>query len=43
MEDQNTDFFSVGKKVKIDLSDMDYVSWRDELQKDADILELLTL
>ena len=24
-DDQNTDFFSVGKKVKIDLADMDYV------------------
>ena len=26
-DDQNTDFFSVGKKIKIDLADMDYVSW----------------
>lgn len=43
MEDQNTDFFSVGKKVRIELCDMDYISWRDELKKDADILELLTL
>ncbi|MDO4982931.1 MAG: helicase-related protein [Eubacteriales bacterium] len=43
MEDGNTDFFTVGKKVKIDLADMDYKSWRDELQKDADTLELLTL
>lgn len=42
-EDQNTDFFSVGKKVRIELCDMDYISWRDELKKDADILELLTL
>ena len=43
MEDGNTDFFTVGKKVKIDLVDMDYKSWRSELQKDADTLELLTL
>ena len=43
MEDGNTDFFTVGKKVKIDLADMDYKSWRTELQKDADTLELLTL
>lgn len=43
MEDQNTEIFSVGKKVKIDLADMDYASWKDELQKDADVLELLTL
>ena len=42
MEDQNTDFFSVGKKVKIDLADMDYVSWREVLKKDAETLELLT-
>ncbi len=41
MEDENTDF-QVGKKVKIDLGDMDYKSWRDELQADADVLELLT-
>ena len=31
-DDQNTDFFSVGKKVKIDLADMDYVSWMRELE-----------
>lgn len=43
MEDGNTDFFTVGKKVKIDLADMDYKTWRSELQKDADTLELLTL
>lgn len=43
MEDQNMDVFSVGKKVRIELCDMDYISWRDELKKDADILELLTL
>ena len=43
MEDGNTDFFTVGKKVKIDLADMDYKTWRDELRQDADTLELLTL
>lgn len=43
MEDQNTDYFTVGKKVKIDLADMDYKSWRDVLQKDSDTLELLIL
>lgn len=43
-EDQNTDdLFSLGKKVKIDLADMDYVSWRESLAKDAEVLELLTL
>ena len=42
-EDSNTDFFSVGKKTKIDLEDMDYKSWRKALQQDADNLELLIL
>jgi len=42
-DDQNMDFFSVGKKVKIDLADMDYVTWREELKKDAENLELLSL
>lgn len=41
MEDQNTDYFTVGKKVKIDLADMDYKSWKDVLQEDADTLWLL--
>lgn len=43
LDDENSDFLSVGKKVKIDLADMDWKSWRTELQKDADTLELLTL
>ena len=43
MEDSNTDFFSVGKKTKIGLEDMDYKSWRKALQQDADNLELLIL
>lgn len=43
IDDENNDFFTVGKKVKIDLADMDYKTWRDELQHDADTLELLTL
>lgn len=43
MDDGNTDYFTVGKKVKIDLADMDYKSWREELNVDADTLELLTL
>lgn len=43
-DDQNNDdLFSFGRKVKIDLADMDYISWRDALEKDRDILELLTL
>lgn len=43
LDDQNTDLFSVGKKVKIDLADMDYISWLRELQSDADNLELLIM
>ena len=42
-EDQNDDIFSFGKKVKIDLADMDYKSWRQSLAKDKEVLELLTL
>ena len=42
-DDQNTDVFSVGKKVKINLADMDYVSWMHELAKDAENLEQLSL
>lgn len=43
LEDGSTDYFTVGKKVKIDLADMDYKTWRTELQQDAENLELLTL
>ena len=43
-DDRNSDdLFSFGKKVKIDLADMDYISWRESLAKDAETLELLTL
>lgn len=41
-DDQNTEFFAVGKKVKIELADMDYLSWRDTLRHDAEILDLVT-
>ena len=30
-DDQNTEYFTVGKKVKIDLADMDYKSWRTDI------------
>lgn len=43
MDDENTEFFTVGKKVRIDLADMDWKSWRKELKQDADVLERLTL
>ncbi|MBO5125804.1 MAG: DEAD/DEAH box helicase family protein [Spirochaetaceae bacterium] len=38
-DDQNTcDIFTIGKKVKIDLKDMDYISWLNDLTNDANIL-----
>lgn len=41
-EDQSGDeLFNFGKKVKIDIGDMDYKSWRDSLTKDRGVLELL--
>ncbi len=43
IDDENTEFFTVGKKVKIELADMDWKSWRKELEQDAEVLELLTL
>ncbi len=43
-EDQNSDeLFTFGKKVRIEIGDMDYKSWRDSLVKDREVLELLTL
>ena len=43
-DDSNTDFFAgSGKKLDIDLADMDYISWRSKLAEDATILELLTM
>ena len=41
MDDQNRDFFSVGRKVKIDLRDMDYVTWRADLEEDRQVLQAL--
>ena len=42
-DDQNTDFFSVGKKVKIDLRDMDYIRWKRDIDNDIENLQLLIL
>ena len=43
-EDQDSDeLFTFGKKVRIEIGDMDYKSWRDSLVKDREVLELLTL
>ena len=41
-DDLNTEYFTTGQKIKINIADMDYISWRQELQKDAETLELLT-
>lgn len=42
-DDSNNDLFEDnGKKVDIDFADMDYVSWREKLLQDSDILELLS-
>ncbi len=44
LDDQNSDDFAgIGKKVQIDLADMDRISWRGELAKDQEVLELLTI
>lgn len=43
LDDQNMDVFNVGKKFRIDLRDMDFLSWKRELQADLEILELLIL
>ena len=43
LEDQDSDeLFTFGRKVKVDLADMDYESWRRSLKKDSETLELLT-
>ena len=41
-EDQNgEEIYSFGRKVKIDIGDMDYMSWRANLDKDLQTLDLL--
>lgn len=40
-DDQNTDFFFQGKRFRIDLRDMDYVSWKREIDEDIEVLDLL--
>ena len=42
-DDQNTDMFNVGKKFKVDLRDMDYISWQRDLKADLEVLGLLLL
>lgn len=40
-DDQNTDLFQVGKKIPIDLRDMDYISWKRFIDDDIDNLATL--
>ena len=40
-DDQNDDIFAIGRKVKIDIEDMDYLSWKRGLEKDMETLDLL--
>lgn len=43
-DDQSeSELFTFGRKVKIEIGDMDYLSWRHSLVKDRDVLELLIL
>jgi hypothetical protein len=41
LDDQNTDLFTFGKKVKIELADMDYKTWEKDLAQDRSILQAL--
>jgi hypothetical protein len=41
IDDMNVDEYIVGQKVKIDLSDMDYVSWLADIKLDREIIETL--
>ena len=40
-DDQESDLFTVGRKVKIELADMDYVTWRKDLEEDHHTLQTL--
>ncbi len=39
IDDSNTEYFTVGNKVQIDLADMDYKTWRSELKSDIEVLD----
>lgn len=44
IDDSNTEFFTVGNKVQIDLADMDYKTWQSELTSDIEVLnELMSM
>lgn len=39
IDDSNTEYFTVGNKIQIDLVDMDYKTWRAELNSDIEVLD----
>jgi len=39
IDDSNTEYFTVGNKVQIDLADMDYKTWRAEINSDIEVLD----
>lgn len=41
IDDSNTEYFTVGNKVQIDLADIDYKTWRAELTSDIEVLNNL--
>ena len=40
-DDQNGNDFTIGRKMQIDLIDMDYVSWQRDLEQDKEVFDLL--
>ncbi len=40
-DDKNTEYFTSEHSLKINLADMDYMTWRDRLREDSEILEKL--
>ncbi len=42
-DDMDDNLFTVGKKVKIDIADMDFITWRENLKKDSETLNLIVL
>lgn len=40
---ESEELFTFGKKVRIDLADMDYASWKRSLEHDKEILDLITI
>lgn len=40
-DDQEDDVFTIGRRVSFDVADMDYISWKRDLEKDNQTLSLL--